>query len=110
MDNGRPAKGHKAGDPICPLVQTGRYPEHPRYAKTEWKPPGSIASTPKIRRGADGKFVSRGKGTGKGKSGNAKPVGTVLAVDADGIPEDYVDPVKGPTESGQIHDGILGNG
>ena len=40
MDNGRPVKGHKAGSPLCPLVQAKKYPQHPRFDKTGWKPSG----------------------------------------------------------------------
>ena len=32
---GRPVVGHLPGDPICPKVQSGEQPKHPRYAKVE---------------------------------------------------------------------------
>ena len=106
MDNGRPVKGHKAGDPICPLVQQKRYPSHPRAQKLGYEASGSVASSSSnVRRGRDGKFTSKGKGKGKTRSANA--IGTVLAVNSEDTPVEQEDPQENSPEKWEVHQGDL---
>ena len=89
-DSGKTVKGHMAGAPLCPKVQTGSYPPHPRWAKTGWQPKGKVAassasSTPGkfptfAKRGPDGRFRP---GKGKASGSRAKLVAVMLNASAE---------------------------
>ena len=58
---GRMVVGHDPGDPICPKVQTGQHPEHPK-----WKP---VRDRMQKNEHQKRPLLKRRKGSGKGSSG-----------------------------------------